>query len=99
MLIFDCPTGIALVELAMGRHPYASCKTEFELLSQVMEKDPPRLEKPAFSDIFCDFVSQCLTKDFKFRPKYKPLLSHPFIKNHDVSIAKARVAEWFNSVS
>ncbi|XP_022657489.1 dual specificity mitogen-activated protein kinase kinase 7-like [Varroa jacobsoni] len=91
--------GIALVELATGRHPYASCTTDFELLVNVLERDPPRLDEAMFSKELCDFVQLCLTKDFKNRPKYHKLMKHEFIKKYDTPEATARVAEWFRENS
>lgn len=72
--------GITLVELATGEFPYRDCSTEFELLSRVMNEDPPQLPKEkGFSSNLNAFVRSCLMKDYKFRPKYHKLLRHPFI--------------------
>ncbi|UYV75929.1 MAP2K7 [Cordylochernes scorpioides] len=68
--------GISLVELATGHFPYRGASTEFEVMTRVLEEDPPQL--PAhFSYHFRDFVATCLTKDFRFRPKYNKLLLSP----------------------
>ena len=71
--------GISLVECATGEFPYKNCKTDFEVLTRVLCDDPPRLG-PGFSPELRGFVSDCLTKDCKKRPKYKKLLEHPLIK-------------------
>ncbi|OQR77457.1 dual specificity mitogen-activated protein kinase kinase hemipterous-like [Tropilaelaps mercedesae] len=65
--------GIALVELATGRHPYASCTTDFELLVNVLERDPPRLDHTIYSRELCDFVQLCLTKVSKKCPAFPHL--------------------------
>ena len=73
--------GITLVELATGAYPYKDCKTDFEVLTKVLDSDPPSLpENQGFSDEFRDFVKGCLTKDYRQRPKYLQLLQHPFLK-------------------
>lgn len=90
--------GITLVELATGAYPYKDCKTDFEVLTKVLDSDPPSLPDDAgFSEEFRDFVKRCLTKDYRQRPKYLQLLEHPFLKHHvsELSI----VAEWFHRVT
>ncbi|VDN59049.1 unnamed protein product [Dracunculus medinensis] len=73
--------GITLVEIASGSHPYGKWKTPFEQLKQVVHEPPPRLSRNlGYSDNFQDFVSLCLTKDYKQRPKYPDLLEHPFLE-------------------
>ncbi|GAB1866433.1 mitogen-activated protein kinase kinase [Camponotus japonicus] len=77
--------GITLVELATGVFPYRDCKTDFEVLSRVVQDDPPSLPADApFSKEFRSFVSCCLTKNYKHRPKYHKLMEHPFIRKYDV---------------
>lgn len=51
--------GISLVELATGKFPYHECKTDFEVLSKVIQEDPPSLptdNQHDFSVEFCKFV-------------------------------------------
>ena len=49
--------GITLVELATGQLPYHDCKTDFEVLTRVLNDDPPRLpEISKFSREFRYFV-------------------------------------------
>ncbi|XP_076316292.1 dual specificity mitogen-activated protein kinase kinase 7-like [Tachypleus tridentatus] len=86
--------GISLVELATNRFPYQGCNNDFEVLSKVLQEDPPHLPSDGnFSLDFCSFVNDCLIKDYEKRPKYRKLLDHPFIKRmqntHD------GVAAWF----
>ncbi|XP_010567197.1 PREDICTED: dual specificity mitogen-activated protein kinase kinase 7, partial [Haliaeetus leucocephalus] len=72
------------VELATGQFPYQNCKTDFEVLTKVLQEDPPLLP-PAmgFSGDFQAFVRDCLTKDHRKRPKYNKLLEHNFIKRYE----------------
>ena len=86
--------GISLVELATGEFPYRNCKTDFEVLTKVLQQDPPMLPfGQGFSMDFCSFVKDCLTKDYKKRPKYRKLLDHGFIKRY--KITQVDVATWF----
>ena len=88
--------GITLVELATGHFPYKDCKTEFEVLTKVIQDDPPSL--PAhFSPEFRQFVHDCLLKNHKDRPKYKKLLEHPFILKSRESTVD--VGAWYSRVS
>ncbi|KAJ8307864.1 hypothetical protein KUTeg_014587 [Tegillarca granosa] len=67
---------------------------DFEVLTKVLQEDPPLLPPGAeFSHEFCSFVRDCLTKDYKKRPKYKKLLEHPFIKIFEAT--EIDVAAWF----
>ena len=45
------------VELATGEFPYKNCKTDFEVLTKVLQEDPPLLPSGQnFSMDFCSFV-------------------------------------------
>ncbi|XP_051166894.1 dual specificity mitogen-activated protein kinase kinase 7-like [Leptopilina boulardi] len=98
--------GITLVELATGVFPYRDCKTDFEVLSRVVQDDPPSLPPDAlFSKEFRNFVNCCLTKNYKHRPKYHKLMEHPFIKKHDFTLeGETNVMnttteyQWFNGI-
>ncbi|XP_013786819.2 dual specificity mitogen-activated protein kinase kinase 7-like isoform X2 [Limulus polyphemus] len=86
--------GISLVELATNRFPYQGCNNDFEVLSKVLQEDPPHLPPDGdFSLDFCSFVRDCLIKDFEKRPKYRKLLEHPFIKR--MQTTPDGVAAWF----
>lgn len=90
--------GITLVELATGAYPYKDCKTDFEVLTKVLDSDPPALPEDAgFSSDFKDFVKKCLTKDYRQRPKYLQLLEHPFLNYHES--LRVDVPEWFHRVT
>uniref|UniRef100_A0A8C6PZ77 Mitogen-activated protein kinase kinase 7 n=1 Tax=Nothobranchius furzeri TaxID=105023 RepID=A0A8C6PZ77_NOTFU len=89
--------GISLVELATGQFPYKNCKTDFEVLTKVLQEDPPLLPVGmGFSPDFQSFVKDCLTKDHRKRPKYHQLLEHSFIQRYEV--LEVDVAGWFQAV-
>ena len=88
--------GITLVEMATGHFPYRDCKTDFEVLTKVLQDDPPLLPPNKFSREFELFVQDCLMKDPKDRPKYKKLLMHPFIKKYERE--EVDVGAWYRQV-
>ncbi|KAH9629587.1 hypothetical protein HF086_002523 [Spodoptera exigua] len=90
--------GISLVELATGVFPYRDCQNDFEVLTRVIADDPPQLpDTDDFTPEFKLFVSQCLTKNYRQRPKYAKLLEHPFVvKSARSSIS---VGAWYASLS
>ncbi|EFX87863.1 hypothetical protein DAPPUDRAFT_32176, partial [Daphnia pulex] len=89
--------GITLVEMATGNSPYRDCQTDFEVLARVVRDDPPLLsQSQGFSPELCSFVRDCLTKNYKHRPKYKKLLEHPFIKKYEA--LPIDVSVWYQSV-
>ncbi|KAH9396378.1 Dual specificity mitogen-activated protein kinase kinase 7 [Tyrophagus putrescentiae] len=86
--------GITLVEIATGRFPYQDFKSDFELLSKVIQEEPPTLSTAAgFSPDIKNFIDKCLTKDYTKRPKYKELMATRFYLDYlDRSVD---VADWF----
>nr|WAK99672.1 mitogen-activated protein kinase kinase 7 [Colaphellus bowringi] len=87
--------GITLVEMATGVFPYQDCKTDFEVLTKVIGQEPPSLPlDKEFSPEFREFVSCCLKKDKKQRPKYTKLKNQPFIKKYEVA-NDVNVGEWY----
>ncbi|XP_017852589.1 dual specificity mitogen-activated protein kinase kinase hemipterous isoform X2 [Drosophila busckii] len=91
--------GITLVELATARSPYEGCNTDFEVLTKVLDSEPPCLPRGEgfnFSQQFHDFVIKCLTKNHQDRPKYPELLAQPFIKIYE--LADVDVPSWFQMV-
>ncbi|XP_055853697.1 dual specificity mitogen-activated protein kinase kinase hemipterous isoform X2 [Episyrphus balteatus] len=89
--------GITLVELATARSPYEGCNTDFEVLTKVLDSDPPSLPRDkGFSSDFHDFVTKCLTKNHQERPKYPELLEQPFIKSYELAFVD--IPLWFRSV-
>nr|CAG4638542.1 EOG090X08J3 [Cyclestheria hislopi] len=89
--------GITLVELATGQSPYRDCQTDFEVLARVVRDDPPLLsQSQGFSYELCSFIKDCLTKNYKHRPKYKKLLEHSFIKKYETQAVD--VGAWYTAV-
>ncbi|KAH9488890.1 Dual specificity mitogen-activated protein kinase kinase 7 [Bulinus truncatus] len=88
--------GISLVELATGEFPYKNCKTDFEVLTKVLQEDPPQLGRE-FSMDLRSFVKDCLTKDCKKRPKYRKLLEHQYIKRSESE--HVNIAAWVADMS
>lgn len=77
-----------------------------QVLSRVVQDDPPSLPPDAlFSKEFRSFVSCCLTKNYKHRPKYHKLMEHAFIRKYDVlqdgetnsSLTKSG-CQWFGKI-
>lgn len=86
-----------MVELATGSCPYKSCQGDFEVLTKIIEDDPPLLSpQDGFSIPFCSFIQACLTKDHKYRPKYKKLLDHQFIRLYELK--ETDVVSWLKQV-
>lgn len=56
--------GITLVELATGSFPYKGCNTDFEVLTHVLEADPPKLPTEGFSQQFQIFVDKWFASAF-----------------------------------
>ncbi|XP_018416330.1 PREDICTED: dual specificity mitogen-activated protein kinase kinase 7 isoform X3 [Nanorana parkeri] len=89
--------GISLVELATGQFPYKNCKTDFEVLTKVLQEEPPVLpHNMGFSSLFQSFVKDCLTKDHRKRPKYNKLMEHQFLRQYETQ--EVDVASWFQDV-
>ena len=84
--------GITVIEIAIGQHPYPKWQNVFEQLTKVVHGEPPSLPRESFSDDICDFVSQCLLKDYYQRPKYDRLLQHPFLQK--ASTAEVDMRSW-----
>ncbi|XP_014093137.2 dual specificity mitogen-activated protein kinase kinase hemipterous [Bactrocera oleae] len=91
--------GITLVELATGRSPYEGCNIDFEVLTKILDHEPPSLpygDGCDFSQEFRDFVDKCLTKNVHQRPRYQELLQQPFFRYYDA--ADVNVIQWFKTV-
>lgn len=88
--------GISLFQLATGRFPY-ECTSPFELMIRIKKEDPPMLtpETHGFSPEFCLFVADCLQKDMAMRPKFKDLLTKPFLQQ--AANTQVDVGMWFAS--
>lgn len=73
-------------QLATGLPPLSDFHP-LRVLFLIPKSAPPQLEGDHFSDLFKDFVGQCLTKDFHYRPSAPALLNHPFIATaHETNI-------------
>jgi mitogen-activated protein kinase kinase 3 len=76
--------GITMMEMAIGKFPYASSGNFFQQLKRVCDDEPPRLpDDGRYTSEFQDFIAQCLQKDYQNRAYYSALLEHPFIKEHE----------------
>ncbi|CAD8109335.1 unnamed protein product [Paramecium sonneborni] len=71
--------GIVLYELAMGKYPFSSAKTYFEMLDAVVNEAQPELSGNQFSIELKDFLTRCLQKKISMRASAIELLSHPWI--------------------
>ncbi|VVC25287.1 Hypothetical protein CINCED_3A022449 [Cinara cedri] len=71
--------GIAAIELGDGKPPYLDIHPT-RALFQIVRNPPPGLSKPSnWSQLFNDFIAECLEKNPDHRPYMEELLEHPFI--------------------
>lgn len=68
--------------MASGKFPYATWRTPFEQLKQVVTEKSPSLPPNMFSKSFENLINICLQKDFTKRPNYEQLLANEFIVEH-----------------
>ncbi|KAK9462226.1 kinase-like domain-containing protein [Lipomyces oligophaga] len=76
--------GLMLLELAIGRFPFAgpngSPLSILDLLQQIVNEPAPALPKcSTFSDELRDCIDRCLIKDVELRPTPQDLQSDPFV--------------------
>ena len=74
--------GISLIEMATGKFPYATWRSPFEQLKQVVTENSPALPLGEFSPSFEQLTNVCLQKDVNRRPNYEQLLANEFIVEH-----------------
>ncbi|PAV75505.1 hypothetical protein WR25_13598 isoform A [Diploscapter pachys] len=86
--------GITAIEMAEGRPPYAEIHP-MRAIFMIPTKPPPHLKKPEdFSEIFDDFIRQCLVKKPDERKTAAELLEHRFIVNAaDCSVLQAMISD------
>eukprot|EP00954_Amorphochlora_amoebiformis_P025944 1376223-Amorphochlora_amoeboformis.AAC.1 len=72
--------GITAIECAVGEPPHSNVHP-MRAIFLIPKSPPPTLGKGKWSNVFKDFVAQCLVKDPKKRPTAASLLKHPFIKS------------------
>ncbi|XP_038654074.1 myosin-IIIa isoform X4 [Scyliorhinus canicula] len=72
--------GITAIELADGNPPLTDLHP-MRALFKIPRNPPPKLHQPElWSELFNDFITICLIKDFEHRPTVSNLLEHPFIR-------------------
>ena len=84
--------GIAAIELAQGRVPYSNFPPVKVIFLTLQNAHPTFTGDTAekFSDIYHDFVAQCLQKDPKMRPNAKQLLSHRLFEQEVTALETLR---------
>jgi len=76
--------GLIMLELIMGQYPYPNATNYFQLLSNIMDGEVPKVpEEVDLSKELRDFVSLCLSKEPSKRPTAAELLDHPWMKQYD----------------
>lgn len=85
--------GITMLEIATGRYPYQYGRDFFAQLKAICTDDPPKLTEGRFTEVFQNFLSVCLMKDYESRPKYCALEAHPFIQAYKSLDISAFVSE------
>ncbi|CAF4477911.1 unnamed protein product, partial [Rotaria magnacalcarata] len=86
------------IELATNAYPYQNCRNDFDVMSRIVTEDSPKLPNDlTFSDNFRSFVNTCLVKEYRQRPKYGPLMLHPFFVESEKQ--SVDVAEWYLKVT
>ncbi|XP_059471751.1 neither inactivation nor afterpotential protein C isoform X2 [Neocloeon triangulifer] len=71
--------GITAIEIADGKAPFEDIHPT-RALFQIVRNPPPSFHRPAnWSQIFNDFVNECLVKNPENRPVVIELVEHPFL--------------------
>lgn len=71
--------GITAIEMATGAPPYSNLPP-YPAMLKITQQEPPNVPESKHSKEFRDFISQCLIKDVKQRPKVQELVKHPFLQ-------------------
>ncbi|XP_026818211.1 neither inactivation nor afterpotential protein C [Rhopalosiphum maidis] len=71
--------GITAIEMGDGKPPYLDIHPT-RALFQIVRNPPPGLSKPSnWTQLFNDFIAECLEKNPDHRPCMEELLEHPFL--------------------
>ena len=90
--------GISLYEMSTGDFPYGHFTNAFEQVTRVVEGAPPKLpDNFPYSECYRDFLSSCLRKNPKERPKYLQLLEDPFLL--DYKAGNGEMSAWIKTLS
>ncbi|RLN13149.1 mitogen-activated protein kinase kinase 2-like isoform X3 [Panicum miliaceum] len=75
--------GLVILECATGNFPFPPCDSFYELLTAIVDQQPPSAPADQFSPEFCSFISACIQKDAKDRSSAQALLNHPYLSMYD----------------
>ncbi|XP_066522231.1 serine/threonine-protein kinase 4-like isoform X3 [Hoplias malabaricus] len=86
--------GITAIEMAEGKPPYADIHP-MRAIFMIPQNPPPTFRNPdQWTELFRDFVCQCLVKNPENRATATQLLQHPFIKSaKSSSVLKALITD------
>eukprot|EP00066_Takifugu_rubripes_P026998 XP_011616264.1 PREDICTED: serine/threonine-protein kinase 4 isoform X1 [Takifugu rubripes] len=86
--------GITAIEMAEGKPPYADIHP-MRAIFMIPTNPPPTFRTPdLWSELFQDFISQCLVKIPENRATATQLLQHPFIKtSKPISILRTLISD------
>uniref|UniRef100_A0A336JYY3 non-specific serine/threonine protein kinase n=1 Tax=Culicoides sonorensis TaxID=179676 RepID=A0A336JYY3_CULSO len=71
--------GITAIELADGKPPYAGSHPT-RIMFNIIHNPPPTLHRQSnWSQLFNDFIMECLEKDADCRPVINEIAEHPFL--------------------
>ncbi|TPP61839.1 Dual specificity mitogen-activated protein kinase kinase 7 [Fasciola gigantica] len=90
--------GVSILELATGSFPYQDARTEFALMTKIMEEEAPTLPSGFSASLeFRVFVETCLQKRVSHRPKYTELKRSKFFVRHNVE--PLNVLSWLQTLN
>ncbi|XP_074025631.1 STKc_myosinIII_N_like and MYSc_Myo21 domain-containing protein ninaC isoform X2 [Leptinotarsa decemlineata] len=72
--------GITAIELGDGKAPFEEMHPT-RALFQIVTNPPPTLKKVSnWSENYHDFISECLVKNYEYRPYVMEIIEHPFLE-------------------